>query len=85
VRTIMLAAIRARSPPGCSARQQVAEQDSPRRDGDLDRHGDAEPARSRREPMLTGLLADLYDLPTALALMPLPCVAAIAFWYGSGN
>jgi MFS transporter, Spinster family, sphingosine-1-phosphate transporter len=36
-------------------------------------------------PMLTGLLADLYDLPTALALMPLPCVAAIAFWYGSGN
>jgi MFS transporter, Spinster family, sphingosine-1-phosphate transporter len=37
-------------------------------------------------PLLTGLLADLYGLPTALTVMPAACgVAAVAFWYGSGH
>ena len=35
-------------------------------------------------PLLTGLLADRYGLPTALAVMPAACaVAAVTFWYGS--
>ncbi len=35
-------------------------------------------------PVLAGLLSDLYDLPTALALMPIACgAAAVVFWYGS--
>src|SRR3954447_10443512 len=37
-------------------------------------------------PLLTGLLADLYGLRNALALMPAACgVAALAFWYGSNH
>jgi MFS family permease len=35
-------------------------------------------------PLLTGLLADLYGLRNALAVMPAACgVAALAFWYSS--
>ena len=35
-------------------------------------------------PLLTGLLADRFGLPTALAVMPAVCaVAAMTFWYGS--
>ncbi|MDN5750892.1 MAG: MFS transporter, partial [Pseudonocardia sp.] len=35
-------------------------------------------------PLITGVLADLYGLPTALAVMPAACgVAALAFWSGS--
>jgi len=35
-------------------------------------------------PLLTGLLADLYGLGNALAVMPAACgAAALAFWYGS--
>ena len=37
-------------------------------------------------PVLTGLLADLYGLRNALAVMPAACgVAALAFWYGSNH
>lgn len=35
-------------------------------------------------PLLTGVLADRYGLPTALAVVPAACgVAALAFWTGS--
>ncbi len=35
-------------------------------------------------PLVTGLIADRYGLPTALTVMPAACgVAALAFWYGS--
>ena len=35
-------------------------------------------------PLITGILADRYGLPTALTVMPTACgVAALAFWYGS--
>jgi MFS family permease len=37
-------------------------------------------------PLLTGLLADLYGLRNALAVMPAACgVAALAFWYASNH
>jgi MFS transporter, Spinster family, sphingosine-1-phosphate transporter len=37
-------------------------------------------------PLLTGLLADRYGLPAALAVMPAACgVAALVLWYGSGH
>jgi MFS family permease len=36
-------------------------------------------------PLVTGLIADRYGLPTALAAMPIACgAAAVVFWYGSG-
>jgi MFS family permease len=35
-------------------------------------------------PLVTGLIADRYGLPTALAAMPIACgAAAVVFWYGS--
>jgi MFS transporter, Spinster family, sphingosine-1-phosphate transporter len=35
-------------------------------------------------PLITGLIADRYGLPTALTVMPTACgAAAIVFWYGS--
>ena len=37
-------------------------------------------------PLITGLIADRYGLPTALTVMPIACgAAAIVFWYGSGR
>jgi sugar phosphate permease len=35
-------------------------------------------------PLMTGVIADRFGLPTALTVMPAACgVAAVAFWYGS--
>jgi MFS family permease len=35
-------------------------------------------------PLITGVIADRFGLPTALTVMPAACgVAALAFWYGS--
>jgi MFS family permease len=37
-------------------------------------------------PLITGLIADRYGLPTALTAMPIACgAAAVVFWYGSGH
>jgi MFS family permease len=37
-------------------------------------------------PLITGLIADSYGLPTALAVVPIAGgFAALAFWYGSGR
>jgi MFS family permease len=37
-------------------------------------------------PLITGMIADRYGLPTALTVMPAACgAAALAFWYGSGS
>jgi MFS family permease len=37
-------------------------------------------------PLITGLIADHYGLPTALTVMPIACAgAAVVFWYGSGS
>jgi MFS family permease len=36
-------------------------------------------------PLVSGVIADRYGLPTALAAMPIACgAAAVVFWYGSG-
>ena len=37
-------------------------------------------------PLITGVIADRYGLPTALTVMPIACgAAAVVFWYGSGS
>ena len=37
-------------------------------------------------PVITGVIADRYGLPTALTAMPIACsAAAIVFWYGSDH
>jgi MFS family permease len=37
-------------------------------------------------PLMTGVIADRFGLPTALTVMPAACgVAAVAFWHGSGR